>query len=324
MQVAAIHDCAINLSGRARTRCSFDIGTHLRRIAVVVLSVICRTWVPFILLGALNRVFPILASVFFCYAGNERYANHYSYPSCRKFLLWFPSTIGIFRQGKKWGLICAAPITELDFTDAKNSANLLRLIRRLQRIKGILGVDKLSFAGILPTILNRRWPETIARGEDHTPEVVRRAVHEVRRKHFNSSPHDVVLMGGAGRIGRAVQNCLKVDGINSIVIDPAAPATASIKRLSSTNILLVDVSRYGAIQRYLDEMPPGTVVLNEVFPEPSSDVLSEFKNKNIMAYHIAGVTADVYPSLPLGYGNALPCCAIHSSNMGEPILKRIA
>jgi hypothetical protein len=65
-------------------------------------------------------------------------------------------------------------------------------------------------------------------------------------------------------------------------------------------------------------------VLNEVFPEPSREVIAEFQRKKIAAYHIAGVPAEVYPSLPMGYRKALPCCAIHSSNVGNPILRRIS
>jgi hypothetical protein len=160
--------------------------------------------------------------------------------------------------------------------------------------------------------------------QDHTPEVVRRAVQEVRAKHFNGYPHNVVLLGGAGRIGRAVHHLLKQDGIDPIVLDPAAPASANLNALILPSTLLVDVSRHGTIQRYLDEIPEGTVVLNEVFPEPNREVLAEFRNKNIAAYHIAGVLAQVYPSLPMGYRNALPCCAIHSSNVGDPILRRIS
>jgi hypothetical protein len=305
-------------------RRSFSPFSHIRRIAIVVLSALCRTWAPFVLVGALNRIFPVFVSVFFCYAGNERYARHYCYGSSRNFLLWFPSAIGVFRQGKKWGLVCAAPVTEAEFTDPKNSLELSLLLRRLRRIKIILGAERLSFAGILPTILQRRWPETISDlGCDHTPEVVRRAVHQVARIHFRGRPHTVVLLGGAGRIGRAVQESLKTDGINSIVVDPAGESS-TFKDVDSTSMLLVDVSRHGVIQRYVPEIPNDAVVLNEVFPEPSREVLTELTNRNIITYHIAGIVADVYPSLPLGYKNALPCCAIHSSDMPEPVLKRIA
>jgi hypothetical protein len=301
-----------------------ELAAHFRKILVVVSSVLCRTWVPFVLVGALNRVFPVFASVFFCYPGNERYERHYIYPSCRKFMLWFPLVIGIFRQGKKWGLICGAPVTESEFTDAKNSISFLRLLRNLQRVKTILGVEKVSFAGILPALLEKKWPDVTSGGHDHTPEVVRRAIREVQSRHFDGRTHDVVLLGGAGRIGRAVHEFLKMDGIDSIVIDPAASASANLSVPGSANILLVDVSRQGAIKRYVDRMSEGTVVLNEVFPEPTSELLTEFRNKNIAVYHIAGVRAAVYPSLPLGYRNALPCCAIHSADIGEPLVRRIS
>jgi hypothetical protein len=39
-----------------RTRHSFSFGAHFRRVTIVVLSTVCRTWIPFLLLGALNRV----------------------------------------------------------------------------------------------------------------------------------------------------------------------------------------------------------------------------------------------------------------------------
>lgn len=300
-------------------------GDHLRRIAIVVLSAVSRTYVPFVMMGALNRVFPTFASVFFCYAGNTRYASHYSYPSCRRFLLWFPSTIGIFRQGQRWGLMCAAPVTEAEFTDPKNAMELSRLLRRMLRIKMLLGVDQLSLAGILPNVLRGRYPQTKDDVDfDRTPEVVRRAVHEVRKKHFTNRNHNVVLLGGAGRIGRAVHESLKGDGINLVVIDSAVATSPAFKDLGAVSMILVDVSRHGVIQRYIHELPKGTVILNEVFPEPSRDVLKQLKSRNIVAYHIAGVKAEVYPSLPHGYRNAVPCCAIHSDEIGELVLTRIA
>ncbi len=301
------------------------LGDHLRRIAIVVLSAACRTYLPFVLMGVLNRVFPTFVSIFFCYAGNTRYASHYSYPSCRRFLLWFPSTIGVFRQGRRWGLICAAPVTEAEFTDPKNALLLHRLLRRMLRIKMLLGVEQISFAGILPSVLRGRYPQsTDDVDRDRTPEVVQRAVQEVRRKHFTNLHHNVVLLGGAGRIGQAVHERLKEDGIEVVVIDSAVPAAPAFKDLRAVSMILVDVSRPGVIQRHIHELPEGSVVLNEVFPEPGRDVVKQLKIRNIVAYHISGVRAEVYPSLPHGYKNAVPCCAIHSDEIGELVLTRIA
>ena len=309
----------------SKARSTFALRAHLRRVAIVILSAISRTYVPFLLMGLFNRVFPAFASVFFCYAGSKRYADHYSYPSCRRFLLWFPSMIGVFRQGRRWGLICAAPVTEAEFSDPTNARNFDRLFQRIGRIKMLLGVDQLSFAGILPNVLRDRYPQRI-RGYDgdRTCEVVRRAVLELRRQHFTDRDHSVVLLGGAGRIGQAVHKRLKADGIDSVVIDSAVPSGPTLKDLGPVSVLLVDVSRHGAIQRYIPELPVGTVVLNEVFPEPNRDVVAQLKSRNIAAYHIAGVKAEVYPSLPHGYRNAVPCCAIHSDEIGELVLTRIA
>ena len=241
-----------------------------------------------------------------------------------RFLLWFPSPIGIFRQGRRWGLICAAPVAETEFTDPKNAADLRRLLGRLLRVKMLLGVNQLSLAGILPTALRRSWSPSATDAAQRAPEVVRRAVHIIRREHFTDRNHNVVLLGGAGRIGRKVYESLKADGIDVVVIDSALPTTAAFKDLGAVSMILVDVSRHGVIQRHINELPEGTVVLNEVFPEPSRDVVKQLKGRNIAAYHIAGVKAEVYPSLPHGYRNALPCCAIHSDEIGELVLTRIA
>jgi hypothetical protein len=327
-QSSAVHCASVSLPlhwTKSKMRRPHSMGAHLRRIAIVVLSAVSRTYIPFVLLGILNRIFPTLASVFFCYAGNARYAAHYSYPSCRSFLLWFPSTIGVFRQGRRWGLMCATPITEVEFTDPKNAKELGLLLRRLQCIKKLLGVNQLSFAGILPTVLRRSRPQDVDNiDRDRTSEVVRRAVHQVRRQHFPDQQHTVVLLGGAGRIGRALHERLQADGIEPIIIDSTVPASLAFAELSSVSMILVDVSRHGAIERHIHELPAGAVVLNEVFPEPSRDAVQELRTRNIAAYHIAGVKAEVYPSLPHGYKNAVPCCAIHSDEIGEPVLMRIA
>ena len=191
------------------------------------------------------------------------------------------------------------------------------------RIKALLGVDQLSLAGILPNVLRAKYSKTISDVNcDRTPEVVRRAVHEVRRAHFTNRSHNVVLLGGAGRIGRSVQECLKADGINAIVIDSAVPTAPAFKDLGAVSMILVDVSRHGVIQRHIQELPEGNVFLNTALH--SQVMCDKTPEEKYCAYHIAGVKAEVFPSLPHGYRNAVPCCAIHSDEIGELVLTRIA
>ena len=54
------------------------VASHTRRALVALLSLVCRSRLPFLALGALNRLIRRLDSVFFCYAGNQRYAEYYS------------------------------------------------------------------------------------------------------------------------------------------------------------------------------------------------------------------------------------------------------
>ena len=64
---------------------------HARRMGILLLSVVCRTWLPFMALGLLNRVIGRrIQSIFFCYAGSERYAAHYCYRRTGSILRWVP------------------------------------------------------------------------------------------------------------------------------------------------------------------------------------------------------------------------------------------
>lgn len=296
---------------------------HLRCLAVLCVSLLCRTWLPYVFVGAVNRVFPSLCSVFFCYAGNARYASHYSYGWSKSLLLWFPSPIGLFRQGGRWGLICASPMSESEFTVPDNANRLNLLVRRLIRVQELIGVSQISFAGILPSVLRDDFPE-LFNGPDRTSEVVCAAVQSILRQNFQDKEHEIVLLGGAGRIGRAVRTRLKAEGLTVRVIDSAKFSESAGTDFGSKSILMVDVSRRGAIAHYIDSLPEGSTILNEVFPEPDPIVIQSVRARKLQAFHICGVEAAVYPRLPLGYKNALPCCAIHAPEIGAPVMVQLA
>jgi len=109
---------------------------------------------PFLALGVLNRLIGRrIQSVFFCYAGSQRYAEHYSYRSTRPILRWFPSIIGVFEQGDRRGVMCASPVIEAEFTHKDNALHLNRLLRRLELVRALVGAGGLSLSGILPTFV---------------------------------------------------------------------------------------------------------------------------------------------------------------------------
>ena len=322
--MAAIAEAVPTASSfRRRSATRLGIGVNVRRIAILLLSLACRTWVPFFLLGLFGRCTRRFGSVFFCYAGNEHYARHYGYSFSKVVVQWFPSPIGFFKQGGEWGIICACHVTEREFMNPSNAANLNLLIGRLERIRKLTGARQLSLAGVLPSFLSRssEFSNTTC-CTDHTPQAVCLAIHSVRQRHFDGSPHRVVLLGGAGRIGKDVCQRLANEGIEAVVLDIVAGTNNDLPLDDKTTwpILFVDMSRRDVIERYVPFLPSGSVVLNEVFPEPSRKVLDLIKAQNVSVIHISGVKAEVFPSLPFGYGGALPCCAIHSPNSTELVL----
>ena len=298
------------------------IRRNVRRAAVTLLSLISRSWIPFLILGLVNRAVRRVDSVFFCYAGSRRYAEHYCWSQHKDWMQWFPNMIGLFKQGGRWGLVCGSPVTEADFMDPANEKHLVRLIARLERIRKLLGARQLSLAGILPGFLAQRLAEPAPRSTaDYTAQMVVRAIQRVRHEYFGEQAHPVLLLGGAGRVGRAVRSLLRQEGIEPRVIDPAAGQTEENPGVQ--RLLVVDVSRHNVLEQYVDQLPAGSVVLNEVFPEPRLRVLEALRRRGVQVLHIAGVRATVLPPLPFGYSGAVPCCAIHAPDFAEPVLKRL-
>lgn len=299
---------------------------HVRCLSVMLLTILWWTGIAPALLGLINRRVHFLKSVFYCYAGNLRYANHYCYSWAADFYKWRPSPIGVFRQGGSWGLMCASPVTEREFHDLDNRAALSRMLRRVSRIRHFVGAEHVSFAGVLPSYLQREQlePADVAR-QDRTGEVVATAVRQIQAQHFPGVEHDVLLMGGAGKIGREVHALLKESGLEPIVLDPAAnSAPYKLTDLREKPALIVDMSRRGVLELCVDELPSNAVFLNEVFPEPPPTTRQRLRARGITAYHLAGVAAEVYPSLPFGYRNAVPCCAMHGDSDIIPVLRKLS
>ncbi len=102
---------------------------HLFKLGALALALFARAELPYRVIGLVNRRVGFLHSVFFCYAADSRYARHYCYEWSERWLKWFPAPIAVFRQGGKWGLAMASPVTETEFLDWSNSASFRQLER---------------------------------------------------------------------------------------------------------------------------------------------------------------------------------------------------
>ena len=81
--------------------------------------------------------------------------------------------------------------------------------------------------------------------------------------------------------------------------------------------ILLNVSRKGALARYIPHLWPEAVVLNEVYPEPDRSEVAAIQEKGARCYHISGVEARAWPPFPRAYQGGIPCCASFLPGEGE-------
>lgn len=270
---------------------------------------LCLTRLPYLALGLWNRTMGGWVMVFYCYPGSVRHARRYSMLGLRHVFRWYPVPIGVLHQNGEWGIVLASSASEDDFTDPANAPAFLRLQRRIGRIAKITGAENVHLAGILPSLIGSDAAIKLAQTRPQVVRAITQAVSEVMQDHLPPSTRDVIVLGGAGFIGRETVTTLEAAGYICHVVDPRTGQTDLPVSLRNQSALLLDVARKGAITPLIEQMWPGLVVLNEVFPAPSPKLAAKLHQKGVPILHLAGVTGRVMPTLPYGYEGAVPCCA---------------
>ncbi len=282
------------------------------KAGVLFFAVLSLTGLTYRVIGIYNRRRGTWASVFYCYAGSTKFIESYAPPGTVAVFRWRPSPIGIMRQDGRWGLVLASPVTEAEFTDPANATQFAALQARLQRIADLMGVEVINLAGILPGLMGRNGALTVHDSRDVVVRAVDAAVADVLAQALPCASRDVIVLGGAGRIGRAACAALEAAGFTCYPVDPRGEAQTLPLCLHGKPCLLVDIARKGAIKDYIPQMWPGLVVLNEVFPCPSRHDVAQMARAGVRVFHLAGVGGRIVPPLPHGYEDAVPCCAAHS------------
>ncbi|MEM8793381.1 MAG: hypothetical protein AAGE80_17295 [Pseudomonadota bacterium] len=207
------------------------------------------------------------------------------------------------------GLVFGSLMTEQDFLAPKNAEKFRRLMRRTEQVAGFLGLKSIRMAGILPSTAAKRGETFFEDTSSVAAEVVLKSFLELRRQNFGDNNATVaVLLGGAGMVGSQVAKRMEQMGIPYKVIDPkAGPIDTSVFR-GNAPMMLVDIARKGVLEKYLEHLPDGIVVLNETYPEPGRRVCETLAQRGAKLFHIRGVEGSVWPNLPGGYSDAIPCC----------------
>lgn len=296
---------------------------HVRRLTLEVLNLLFNHDVVFAAVGILNKKFHFLESIFLVYPANRKYASAYVYEFRRIKVEWSPWLSGLLIQNGKLTLMFSISATNREFDDSKNEQNLRDIAKRMEEIKNSLGANRKTFAGILPGILYAKRILREAPEAELTAEAVVQAISLVK---VSEGLHNVpvIILGGRGFIGRRVLRLLGGISEKVISIDLVEGKTKQElwpAHLTGEKVLVINISVNNAIRDYLHLMWPGTVVLNEVYPEPDKDVIEVLTVNSCKCYHVVGVNAFALPSFPAMYKGAVPCCAAWPSLEMKVVVK---
>lgn len=283
---------------------------HFRRIGVILLNAIFgHIWV-YALIGFMNKhIFnkPI-KSIFMLYPANEKYTKAYVYSWYARSMKWKSRLVGVLEQNGKWGLIFGISATDEDFVRPENLAKLVAVEARLERVRKVIGADQKTFASVLPGILFSKGIITNPVERDVTVKAILQALDKI--KSVEKLPQDVpvIVLGGEGFIGSALRKAGN-GNFSSLDVGEEEHFLAFSEKLKGKPLILLNVTKKGALSFYTPYLWSEVVVVNEVYPEPSEKELTDIKAMGAICYHIVGVRGKAWPGFPRGYAGGIPCCA---------------
>lgn len=284
------------------------------KTGIVLCAMASLTMVPYVLLGLWNRVFGGWTSVFYCYAGSTQFIDTYAPRFLVRTFRWMPVPIGVLKHEGTRGVVIASPVSEQQFLDPSNNVAFQKLQRRIRRIAWLIGARRVSLTGIMPSAVVKDGILNLPDTRPIVQRAVGAAVSRIVRERFDEDYPPILLIGGAGHVGVPIASSLKAAGATVHVIDPRESKTTVPQHLRGTPCLILDCSRKGVIESYVDQFWPGMVLLNEVFPRPSRKVVGLLSDKGVECWHLSGLAGSIVPPLPHGYENAVPCCAAHDAS----------
>ncbi len=314
--------------GSLFSRIKKGLTLHVRKILILLISLLVNNIIVLGVIGLLNRKFHFLETIFVAYGAVEDYALAYFYPWHMRFMKWNPWPVGFFRQNNRWGIMFGITATEKDFykddDSIHNNAELTYLVEKTEQLRLLLGAEQKTFAGILPGVLFARKIVTNTPEIDVTLKAVIDA--EVKLRMLLGYPDDtpLIILGGKGFLGRKLMQhlegrelyCVDADGHN-------VNLNSWPKGIEGKKAILINVTRKTVINNYIHLFWPELVLLNETYPEPSKEELKGLNRKGCSAYHVVGVEAVSYPRLPRVYKGGIPCCAAWNSKDLKVILRKL-
>jgi hypothetical protein len=279
----------------------------VRKVGLEIVNFFCRNRLIFFL----AKKFHFFDAVFLMYPANTQFADYFTFRWRQRLIKWSPFIVGVIRHpSRKRSLMFAIS----SFVDKGNESDpdALRLLHdRIMYVMSAVGAKSVHFAGTLPS---RFTALRVRRGDNQknerlaTASHVIKAIHRLRKEFEHGQNNSVIILGSRGYIGKNVTDDLVRQGIPVVGIDRGDSVPSFLSDPNKV-CLIVNITAPEEINEYIDSLSEGTVILNEVYPSPHEDVITQIKSRGAKIFHIAGVKAEAFPSFPLSYSVAVPCCA---------------
>jgi hypothetical protein len=94
--------------------------------------------------------------------------------------------------------------------------------------------------------------------------------------------------------------------------------------LAGRRVTVIAVARQGALERHVEKLWPGAIVINETYPQPSKGLLQRLRAKGVVTYHLVGVKAPSLPRFPEAYAGGVPCCGMRGGVKFEPLVRKLS
>lgn len=305
-----------------------DIVSHLRRIFIECLSLVFNHSFVYKIVGVLNKHLGLIESVFLVYPASERYALHYTYKSRMARIWTTPFPCGLIIQNNKLIIMFAVSMTEKHLRTAtdkdKLRVELVEVVEKMENIRLALAAKTKTFSGILPGMFRTFDIHTEASEAHLTASVVVRAIEHIKGIECLDVNTPIIFLGSGGWVGRHLAPMLKDNEVYKIDLKDGQGENSWPDHLYGRSVIVLNVTMEGAIDNYVKKFWPRTIVINEVYPEPSQEILRKIHEKESCCYHVVGVKAISFPSFPKPYnGFATPCCSAFDSEDIEAVVRKI-
>jgi hypothetical protein len=217
--------------------------------------------------------------------------------------------------------------TEKDFEQPENADRLKKLYARMESIRRTIRAREVRFAGVLPSKFHTHGVTTGESEVEAAVAALLQAEAIVRSWEQISESTPVIILGANGFVGHRFTSRLVRRNVYPVDIGPLGASVPNRDswptQLSGKRALLINVASSETLTLYLDLLWNSLVVLNEVYPAPSRQVLERLSARNCRCYHLAGAVGNAYPDFPWPYAGAVPCCAARITDETPLVVKRL-